>query len=98
MAVDHVVSVFARIFAAWWGPRTDDVLRSACATLCQLPGATLTDVPVLLADRRFRAPLVAGLSQRSGLKGFWDGYDALSPGGQAQAWMSRAYDAQPEEK
>ncbi len=84
VAVDHVVSVFARIFAAYWGPRTDDVLRSACATLRRLPGTTLADVPVLLTDRRFRAPLVAGLSERSGLKGFWDGYDALSPAGQAQ--------------
>jgi len=84
VAVDHVVSVFARIFSAWWGPRTDDVLRSACATLRRLPGATLADVPVLLTDRRFRAPLAAGLSERSGLKGFWDAYDALTPAGQAQ--------------
>jgi len=84
VAVDHVVSVFARIFSAWWGPRTEDVLRSACATLRRLPGATLADVPVLLTDRRFRAPLVAGLSERSGLKGFWDAYDALNPAGQAQ--------------
>ena len=84
VAVDHVVSVFARIFSAWWGPRTDDVLRSACATLRRLPGATLADVPLLLTDRRFRAPLVAGLSERSGLRGFWDAYDALSPAGQAQ--------------
>jgi energy-coupling factor transporter ATP-binding protein EcfA2 len=84
VAVDHVVSVFARIFAAYWGPRTDDVLRSACATLRRLHGATLADVPLLLTDRRFRAPLVAGLSERSGLKAFWDGYDALSPASQAQ--------------
>ena len=40
VAVDHVVSVFSRIFAAYWGPRTDDVLRSACATLRRLPGPT----------------------------------------------------------
>lgn len=84
VAVDHVVSVFARIFSAWWGPRTDDVLRSACATLRRLPGATLADVPLLLTDRRFRAPLVSSLSERSGLMGFWDAYDALSPAGQAQ--------------
>ena len=72
---DLVVDLLARIFTAYWGPRTDDVLRSACATLRRLPGATLADVPVpvLLIDRRFRAPLVAGLSERSGLKGFWDG-------------------------
>lgn len=67
VAVDHVVSVFARIFSAWWGPRTDDVLRSACATLRRLPGATLADAPLLLTDRRFRAPLVATVSERSGL-------------------------------
>jgi energy-coupling factor transporter ATP-binding protein EcfA2 len=84
VAVDHVVSVFARIFSAWWGPRTEDVLRSACATLRRLPGATLADVPLLLTDRRFRAPLVATLSERSGLKSFWDAYDALTPAGQAQ--------------
>ncbi len=84
VAVDHVVSVFARIFSAWWGPRTEDVLRSACSTLRRLPGATLADVPLLLTDRRFRAPLVAGLSERSGLKGFWDTYDAMTPAGQAQ--------------
>jgi energy-coupling factor transporter ATP-binding protein EcfA2 len=84
VAVDHVVSVFARIFSAWWGPRTDDVLRSACATLRRLPGATLADVPLLLTDRRFRAPLASGLSERSGLRGFWDAYDALTPAGQAQ--------------
>ncbi len=84
VAVDHVVSVFARIFSAWWGPRTDDVLRSACTTLRRLPGAALADVPLLLTDRRFRAPLVASVSERSGLKGFWDAYDALSPAGQAQ--------------
>ena len=83
VAVDHVVSVFARIFSAWWGPRTEDVLRSACATLGRLPGATLADVPVLLTDRAWRAPLVAGLSERSGLRGFWDAYDALSAAGQA---------------
>lgn len=84
VAVDHVVSVFARIFSAWWGPRTEDVLRSACSTLRRLPGATLADVPLLLIDRRFRAPLVSSLSERSGLKGFWDTYDAMTPAGQAQ--------------
>jgi energy-coupling factor transporter ATP-binding protein EcfA2 len=84
VAVDHVVSVFARIFSAWWGPRTDDVLRSACATLRRLPGATLADVPLLLTDAAFRAPLVNSLSDRSGLRGFWQSYEALTPAGQAQ--------------
>jgi hypothetical protein len=28
-AVDDLVSIFSRIYAASWGPRTDDILRAA---------------------------------------------------------------------
>jgi hypothetical protein len=89
VAVDQVCGVFARIFSAWWGPRTDDVLRSALATLVLLPGATLADVPRLLTDAGWRAPLVAQISSgarrdAAGLSGFWDHFEALSAGGQAQ--------------
>lgn len=89
VAVDQVCGVFARIFSAWWGPRTDDVLRCALATLVRLPGATLADVPRLLTDSAWRAPLVARISghgrrDAAGLSGFWDHFDSLSAGGQAQ--------------
>lgn len=89
VAVDQVCGVFARIFSAWWGPRTDDVLRSALSTLVRLPGATLADVPRLLTDAGWRAPLVATVSGPSrrdaaGLSGFWDHFNSLSAGGQAQ--------------
>ena len=32
-AVENVVTVFSRLFAASWGFRTDDLLRVACLTL-----------------------------------------------------------------
>ncbi|HZT66880.1 MAG TPA: type IV secretion system DNA-binding domain-containing protein [Acidimicrobiales bacterium] len=89
VAVDQVTGVFARIFSAWWGPRTDDVLRSALSTLVRRPGASLADVPRLLTDAAWRAPLVGELSgpgraDAAGLAGFWAHFDSLSAGGQAQ--------------
>jgi hypothetical protein len=33
LVVDNVVGIFRSIFEAYWGPRTDDVLRAACLTL-----------------------------------------------------------------
>jgi hypothetical protein len=32
LVVDNLVGIFRSIFASYWGPRTDDVLRSACLT------------------------------------------------------------------
>jgi hypothetical protein len=85
LAVDQLVGIFRRIFEAWWGPRTDDILRSACLTLLRHPagGATLAEVPRLLADARFRQPYVAGVRDPI-LRGFWAWYQALSEPGQAQ--------------
>jgi hypothetical protein len=33
LMADNLVGIFRRIFADSWGPRTDDILRSACLTL-----------------------------------------------------------------
>ncbi len=33
LVVDQVVGIFARVFERFWGPRTDDVLRSCLSTL-----------------------------------------------------------------
>ena len=84
LVVDHLVAVFRRIFEAYWGPRTDDVLRSACLTLLRRRGATLAEVPRLLSDAAFRRPYVAGLNDPAGLGGFWTWYESLSDAQQAQ--------------
>jgi len=90
LAVDNLVGIFRSIFAAFWGPRTDDVLRSACLTLLRY-GATsgtstsLADVPRLLADDAFRAPRVAAVAHDTvGLGGFWDWYEQMSEASRAQ--------------
>lgn len=85
LIVDHFVGICRRIFERHWGPRADDVLRSALLTLVRHPGATLEALPLLLSDRRARAPFVADLeNDPAGLGGFWTWYDNLAPGLQSQ--------------
>ena len=90
LTVDNLVGIFRSIFAAFWGPRTDDVLRSACLTLLRYAASTgtstsLADVPRLLADEEFRAPRVAAVSDDTvGLGGFWNSYEAMSEASRAQ--------------
>jgi hypothetical protein len=84
LAVDHLVGILHRIWIAHWGPRIDDVLRASCLTLLRRPGATLADVPRLLADPSFRRPYLVGLDDPIGLGGFWAWYEQQSPASQAQ--------------
>ncbi len=77
LTVDHLVSIFHRIFDKFWGPRTDDVLRSACLTLAAKPGATLADIPRLLGETAYRASVTAAVKDPI-LRGFWNWYDELS--------------------
>ncbi|MHB2023613.1 MAG: type IV secretory system conjugative DNA transfer family protein, partial [Mycobacteriales bacterium] len=84
LAVDQVVGVMRRLFASAWGPRTDDILRAACLTLRQHQGANLAQIPRLLTDPAYRAPLVAGVNDPV-LRGFWRSYDAMSEAAQQAA-------------
>ncbi|MFL6072442.1 MAG: type IV secretory system conjugative DNA transfer family protein [Mycobacteriales bacterium] len=82
VTVDNLVGVFGRIFAASWGPRTDDLLRSACLTLLRhthtRPGtATLAHIPRLLAEPAFRHRYTTGITDPV-LAGFWTWYDSLT--------------------
>jgi hypothetical protein len=79
-AAENVVGVFRRLYAAWWGPRMDDVLRAACLTLVRQPGSTLADVIGVLTRPEFRRAILAEHGEPEGLDGFWDGYDALTAG------------------
>ncbi|MDI2130576.1 type IV secretion system DNA-binding domain-containing protein [Yinghuangia seranimata] len=89
MVVDNITGVFRRIFPAFWGPRTDDVMRAACLTLLRTgphtPPATLADVPRLLDQQAYRRRTVARLDPTdSVLRGFWTWYEQLSDPARAQ--------------
>lgn len=84
VVVDHLVGIFSRVFESSWGPRLEDVLRSACLTLLQRPGATLSDVPRLLsADGDWRRYLDDRDAPEE-LRGFWGWYDNLGDAQRAQ--------------
>jgi len=82
---DQLVGVMARVWAATWGPRTDDLARHAVLTLVHLPGATLADLPRLLVDPVLRKQAMRHVAKadtvyRSGLEGFWAWWEAQTPG------------------
>ncbi|WP_092778444.1 type IV secretory system conjugative DNA transfer family protein [Actinokineospora terrae] len=84
LTVDNVVSVFRRVYAAFWGPRTDDVMRAACLTLRTQEGvATLADLPKLLADPAFCGRVTAGVADPV-LRGFWSWYEDLTDSTRSQ--------------
>ncbi|GAA2693142.1 hypothetical protein GCM10010428_71150 [Actinosynnema pretiosum subsp. pretiosum] len=84
LTVDNLVSVFRRVYSAFWGPRTDDLMRAACLTLRAQEGvATLGDLPKLLADTAFRNRLTAGIGDPV-LRGFWTWYEELSDSTRSQ--------------
>jgi hypothetical protein len=85
LVVDNIVSIFGKIFSQHWGPRIDDILRSALLTLMGRANPMLTLVPPLLQDKQLRARLTANLHDPAGLGGFWTWYDNLPEGIRAQA-------------
>lgn len=84
LTADAILAVFKELFADSWGPRTQDILTSALMTLARHPGATLTMLPALLTDPRFRRRLTAGITDQVGLGTFWASYEAMSVEQQAQ--------------
>ncbi|MFI7676449.1 helicase HerA domain-containing protein [Actinophytocola sp. NPDC049390] len=84
LTVDNLVSVFRRVYSAFWGPRTDDVMRAACLTLRTQEGvATLADLPKLLAEEAFRSRVTAGITDPV-LRGFWAWYEELTDSSRSQ--------------
>ncbi|WP_280410828.1 type IV secretory system conjugative DNA transfer family protein [Nocardia asiatica] len=84
LAVDNLVTVFHRIFAQWWGPRTDDIMRASLLTLCAQPGTpTLADLPRLLTEPAYRQRVTRTTADPL-LRQFWDSYETLSDTGRAQ--------------
>jgi hypothetical protein len=85
LVVDQVVGIFHQLYRAFWGPRTDDVLRAALLTLVRRPGMTLCEVPLLLTDSGFRRRLVGEVDDPVALGPFWGWYEGLSEAERAQA-------------
>ncbi|GAA2653519.1 type IV secretory system conjugative DNA transfer family protein [Nonomuraea recticatena] len=81
MTVDNLVGIFHKIYADYWGPRTDDILRGCALTLARA-GGTLADIPTLLTDPIHRNRLIADIRDPI-LRSFWSWYDTLPEASQA---------------
>ncbi len=83
-----ICGIFARLFSRFWGPRTEDILRSALTTLLCGRGPadaspTLADVLTLLTDPSERSRYRA--SDPVALDVFWRQWQALSEQARMQA-------------
>lgn len=85
LVVEQTVGVLHGLFKAFWGPRTDDILRASLSVLATQPGMTLVEVPLLLTDKAFRRRMVAKVNDPVALGPFWAWYEALSDAERAAA-------------
>jgi hypothetical protein len=89
LVTDGVITVFKELWAAFWGPRSESVLRACITTLLatRAPDGsayTMCEVLPLLVDPSFRARVVRQPSMPPQLRTYWQRFEALSPGEQAQ--------------
>ncbi len=70
LAASGLLEVFRKIWAEFWGPRTEHILRNALLALLDQPEATLADVLRLLDDIAYRKHAVARVSN-SQVRDFW---------------------------
>ena len=70
LIASELISIFKKLWADSWGPRTEYILRNTLLALLELPQTTLLDAQRLLADYEYRQALVAVLEDGP-VKKFW---------------------------
>lgn len=90
LRVDGILHVFKDIWAAFWGPRTDQVMRASLTTLVHSRGAdgsvlTLCELLPLLTQPAFRRFIVNQVALPESVRTFWQWYEQLSDGERSQA-------------
>lgn len=90
LTVDGVLQAFKEIWAAFWGPRSDQVMRAALSTLVHTRAAdgsamTLCELLPLLTQPAFRRYVVGQPTLPESLRPFWQWYDQISDGERLQA-------------
>lgn len=85
LIAENTLTIFKRIYERFWGPRTDDILKSALLTLLRQPNSTLAHIPLLLTDSSFRRRMTADLGDPVGLDSFWQWFERLSEAQRGEA-------------
>lgn len=89
LVVDNALHVFHEIWQAFWGPRTDQVLRAALTTLVHTRAAdgsamTMCEIVPLLTNPIFRRFIIAQAGVPQHLKDYWQRFNSLSENEMAQ--------------
>jgi hypothetical protein len=89
LAADFVLSVLRSLWAQYWGPRTDDILRAALLTLTHTTAPdgsafTLVEVPELLTNLPFRHSVTEQPTVPASLRQFWAWFENISEAERAQ--------------
>jgi len=85
LRADQVTQTFHLLFEAFWGPRSDDLLRASILTLMRDPAMTMVELVPLLTNEAFRRRFVAMVQDDPvGLAPFWRNYAVMRPNEQAQ--------------
>ncbi|RIK82259.1 hypothetical protein DCC62_00510 [candidate division KSB1 bacterium] len=71
LAVSGVISVFKKLYAEYWAPRQEHVLRNTLLTVMQFPGSNLHTVHQMLTDADFRVQITKKLEDKT-LRAFWE--------------------------
>jgi hypothetical protein len=88
LAVDHVVHIMASLWKDSWGPRSNDIVRSALLTLVHATAPdgsplTLVEVPELLTNPSFRRFVTGQKTIPDVVRPFWYAYEQMSEGERA---------------
>ena len=70
LVASNLISVFKKIWAESWGPRTEYILRNVLLALLESKESTLLDVPRLFDDPNFRRYIVTKV-QNPQVRYFW---------------------------
>lgn len=70
LVASGLISIFKKLWAEFWGPRMEYILRNALLALLDVPGTTLLDVPRLLDEPAFRGH-VLNYVRNDQVRRFW---------------------------
>jgi hypothetical protein len=70
LTVSNLLEIFKKLWADFWGPRLEHVLRNAFLALMDQPETTLADVLRIVNDKEFRRKVVAETTNDQ-VRAFW---------------------------
>lgn len=78
LIADDILSIFRKLYGAYFGPRSEDILHAGLLTLTSVANMSLCALPVLFTNSIFRKSIVNTLQDPLGLGSFWEWFETIS--------------------